>query len=218
MNGTPEQQFLVRDVFLTHIHVDHIASLPIFLENVFLPGAEPVNIYGHPETLAGLQSYIFNDIVWPDFVRLSISGRQFLRFCPITPERPVQIGQLSVLPVLVDHTVVTCGYIITDGFSTVIFGADSGPTERIWQLAGKSCAPRTVVLEACFPNSMEELAQLTKHLTPTLFSAELAKIADVSSVIAVHLKPRFHQLIVDELHDLQLPNLIVGMPNSEYDV
>ncbi len=33
-----DRQRGVRHVFLTHEHVDHIASLPIFLENVYDPG------------------------------------------------------------------------------------------------------------------------------------------------------------------------------------
>src|SRR5262245_8376441 len=32
--GSPQDQSRVRHVFLTHAHMDHVASLPIFLENV----------------------------------------------------------------------------------------------------------------------------------------------------------------------------------------
>src|SRR5205823_12507757 len=32
--GSPAEQARIRHVFLTHTHLDHIASLPIFLENV----------------------------------------------------------------------------------------------------------------------------------------------------------------------------------------
>ena len=121
-------------------------------------GQEPVAIYGHPETLTALQRHIFNDIIWPDFVRLTTPGLPFLRLCPIEAEVPFQIDGLSVVPVAVHHLVPTYGYIMTDGSSTVIFGGDSGPTHRIWQLAGNFPAPRTVFLEASFPNAMERLA------------------------------------------------------------
>lgn len=35
----------------------------------------------------------------------------------------------------VNHTVPTFAYIVGDGSVTVIFAADSGPTERLWTLA-----------------------------------------------------------------------------------
>lgn len=141
VNGCPADQGVIRHIFLTHTHIDHIATLPLFIENAFEAGRAPAVIYGHPETLASLQAHVFNDVIWPDFVRLSIPGREFLRLCPIQPESPVRVEGLSVVPVLVDHTVLTCGYIVTDGASTVIFGADSAPTERIWQLAAKARRP-----------------------------------------------------------------------------
>ena len=53
----------------------------------------------------------------------------------LKPEEEVVVGDLHITPVPVDHAVPTFGYIVTDGKSTVVFGADSGPTERIWQLA-----------------------------------------------------------------------------------
>ena len=33
--GTPREQARIRHVFLTHTHIDHIASLPIFVENAY---------------------------------------------------------------------------------------------------------------------------------------------------------------------------------------
>ncbi|NDC64506.1 MAG: MBL fold metallo-hydrolase, partial [Planctomycetia bacterium] len=36
------RQQRVRHVFVTHEHLDHVATLPIFLENVYEPGPEGV--------------------------------------------------------------------------------------------------------------------------------------------------------------------------------
>ena len=36
--GRVERQRRVRHVFVTHEHLDHVATLPIFLENVYDPG------------------------------------------------------------------------------------------------------------------------------------------------------------------------------------
>lgn len=63
---------------------------------------------------------------------------------------------------------------------------------------------------------MEQLAIVSRHLTPALFAVEIQKMPEISKVIAVHIKPRFKQAIVEELNRLQLPNLVLGEPNSEY--
>jgi ribonuclease BN (tRNA processing enzyme) len=216
INGAPEQQARIRHIFLTHGHLDHIATLPVFLENSFDPNLEAVAIYGHPALLADLQKHVFNDVIWPDFVRLSTPSHMFLRLCPVEAENPVSVNGLSVLPVLVDHTVPAYGYIVTDSNSTVVFGGDSGPTERIWQLAATACAPRSVFLEACFPDAMHRLANDARHLTPRLVGAEVAKMPEMRAIIAVHIKARFQEETTRELLKLGIPNLAVGNPDFDY--
>jgi ribonuclease BN (tRNA processing enzyme) len=218
LNGAPVQQAAIRHIFLTHCHLDHIATLPIFLENAMKIGHEPVAIYGHPETLAALQRHVFNDLIWPDFVRLTTPDLPFLKLCPIEAEVPFQIGGLSVVPAAVDHLVAAYGYIVTDGSSTVIFGGDSGPTQRIWQLAADFPAPRSAFLEACFPDSLERLAQDSCHLTPRLVAAEVKKMPETKTIIAVHIKAHFRDATVRELHELNIPNLVIGKPDNDYQL
>jgi ribonuclease BN (tRNA processing enzyme) len=218
LNGTPDEQTRIRHVFLTHCHLDHIATLPVFLENSYDTGRDPVAIYGHPDTLADLQTHIFNDVIWPDFVRMTTPTHPFVTLCPTPEEVPVIVNGLSVIPVAVDHIVPAYGYIVTDSFSTAIFGGDSGPTERIWQLAANTSPPRSVFLEACFPDAMTQLACVSRHLTPRLVAAEVAKMPEMNSVIAVHIKARFREETIRELLELGIPNLAVGTPESVYDV
>ena len=65
--GTPPQQEAVRHVFLTHSHSDHVASLAIFLENVWTPSGRCPRVYGSPETLDVVKHHIFNDVMSPNF-------------------------------------------------------------------------------------------------------------------------------------------------------
>jgi ribonuclease BN (tRNA processing enzyme) len=216
--GTPCQQAEVRHVFLTHTHIDHIASLPVFLENAFDPGREAVAVYGSPASLADLRKHVFNDVIWPDFVRLSTPTLPLLRLCEIEPETPVRVNGITITPVIVNHIVTTYGYIVTDGVSTVAFGGDSGPTDRIWQLLGTSPAPRSVFLEACFPTSMQRLAEAAGHLTPELVRAEFVKMPEIQALFAIHIKPRFYEETVQELLQLNLRNLVIGTPGSDYQL
>ena len=46
-----EDQSRIKHVFLTHSHLDHTASLPIFLDNVYVAGPDCPKVYAHPATL-----------------------------------------------------------------------------------------------------------------------------------------------------------------------
>jgi len=100
----------------------------------------------------------------------------------------------------------------------VIFGGDSGPTERIWEVAASFSAPRSVFLEACFPDAMHALAEVSRHLTPRLVAAEIGKMPEMNAVIAVHIKARFREATIRELLELRIPNLSVGIPDADYEL
>ena len=207
--GSPEQQEKVRHIFLTHSHADHVSSLPILLENVYTGDGDCPTIYGGAQTLDAVQNHIFNDLIWPDFIQLSKSIPPFLRLQTLQSEMPLTVAGYRITPVLVNHTIPTFAYIVDDGNCSVIFGGDSGPTERLWQIANDLPNLKAVFLEATFPNSMEELAALSAHLTPTLFAKEAEKIKTGVRLMAIHIKARFRAKVIEELLALGLPVEIV---------
>ena len=214
--GTPQDQESIKHVFLTHSHSDHIGSLPIFVENAWTPSLGCPRIYGSPATLNDLQNHIFNNKLWPDFIAISETMPPFLRVCPLEAEMPVQVDGLTITPIPVNHVVPTFGFLVSDGNSAAIFGADSGPTERLWQIAHHTPKLRAVFLEACFPNSMTSLAEVSLHMTPEMFGREVRKMPSGIMVVAVHIKVRYREQVVQELHDLQLPSLEIGECEREY--
>jgi ribonuclease BN (tRNA processing enzyme) len=215
--GTPQEQEAVRHVFLTHSHADHTASLPIFAENAWTPAGNCARVYGSPETLDGVQRHIFNDVMWPDFVALSRNMPPFLHLQPIEAEVPVEADGLTIIPVRVNHVVPTFAYVVSDGKSAVIFGADSGPTDRIWEVAHQTIGLRAVFMEACFPDALTGLAEASLHLTSGMFSREVAKMPSGIKIVAVHIKVRYREQVIRELHALQLPDLEIGECERQYD-
>ena len=215
--GTPQEQEAVRHVFLTHSHADHTASLPIFVENTWTPTAGCPRVYGSTETLNSVQSHIFNNVMWPDFVALSQGTTPFLQLCPLEPEAPTEVEGLRITAVKVNHVVPTFGYVVSDGKSAVILAGDSGPTARLWEVAYHTPELRAVFLEACFPNSMKSLAEASLHLTPEMFCREVAKMPSGVRVLAVHIKVRYREQVIRELCELGLPNLEIGGCEKEYD-
>jgi ribonuclease BN (tRNA processing enzyme) len=214
--GTPREQEAVRHVFLTHAHTDHTASLPIFIENAWTPEETCPILYGSAETLEDVQKHIFNNRMWPDFIAISQTMSPFLKVCRLQAEVPARVDRLTITPVPVNHVVPTFAYVVTDGESAVIFGGDSGPTEKLWEIAHQTPGLRAVFLEACFPNSMTTLAEVSLHMTAEMFGREVAKIPSGTRVIAVHIKVRYRERVIRELHDLQLRNMEIGECEKEY--
>lgn len=216
--GTPEHQAGIPHVFLTHSHMDHISSLPVFLENAYDPELPAPVVHALPETLDVLQRHVFNGSVWPDFFHLTPPGRPFLVPDSLRLEEPVELEGLRIVPVAMNHVVPTAGYLVTDGRSTVAFGADSGPTGRMWALLAEMPAPRSVFLECTFPDSLTGLADVSAHLTPETFRAEVAKMPAGTRILAVHLKHRFRDQIAGELAALGLPSLEIAGGEATYEL
>jgi ribonuclease BN (tRNA processing enzyme) len=214
---SPQDQEHIRHVFLTHSHADHTASLPIFIENAWTPDGECPRIYGSQQTLDSVHRHIFNEVMWPDFVALSEKMHPFLHLCPIRPEVPVEAGGLSITPVPVEHVVPTFAYVIRDQEGAIIISADTGPTTRLWEVASETPALRAVFLEASFPNSMKRLAEVSLHMTTSMFCREVAKIPAGVKVLAVHIKVRYRDQVIRELYARELPNLEIGECEKVYD-
>jgi cAMP phosphodiesterase len=206
----------IRDVFLSHSHIDHIGTLPSFLDTVYEPGSNCPTVYGSPAVLNCLETDIFNERVWPDLIRLSALESPFLRMQALEPERPIIIGDTRITPVELNHVVPTLGFVIEQQDSAVAIVSDTGPSEAIWRVANATPQLKAVFLEASFPNSMTWLAERALHLTPELFLAEARKLKRPVPLIAIHLKPSFQEQIEAELQALNWPLIEVAVLDHEY--
>ncbi len=213
--GDLDRQQRIKHVLLSHTHLDHLASLPIFLENVADSGAEPVTIYATAPVLDCLQRDLFNDRLWPDFIAISQEGPRLLRLQAIHPGQTFELEGLRITPVAVNHVVPTCGFILEDHAAVVIAG-DTGPTEELWDRANAQANLTAVFLEVTFPNSLNALANTAKHLTPALFAQEIRKIKKAVTLIAVHLKARFLADVMRQLQELALPRLEIPQYDRIY--
>jgi ribonuclease BN (tRNA processing enzyme) len=214
--GTPQEQARVKHVLISHLHIDHIASLPIFVENAYEGKGECVTIHACADVLDGLRRDVFNDRVWPDFMKLSRDHAPFLKLEPLEPGRTVELEGLRVTPAFVNHVVPTLGFVVADATAAVAFPSDTGPTDEIWRHANAAANLKAVFLEATFPNDMAHLAELSKHLTAATFAAEARKLHKAVPLIAVHIKARFYDQVVRELQALGLPNLEIGRQGKRY--
>jgi ribonuclease BN (tRNA processing enzyme) len=214
---SPQAQTKVKHLFLTHSHLDHLASLPMFLDQAYTGTADCVTIYATAAVLDCLRRDMFNDRLWPDLIRISDPARPYVKLQEIKPGRPVKAGGLTFVPVPVDHVVPTVGYLVSDAKAGIVIASDTGPTEEIWQSAGRLKNLKAVFLEVTFPESMAWLADIAKHLTPSLFAAEARKMPAAAQLFAVHIHPRYRKEVVRELKKLCLANLHIGEFGKPYE-
>lgn len=199
----------VKHILLTHTHLDHIASLPILLDQVYDGSGDCVTIHGTATTLKVLQEDIFNNRVWPDFIAISRKVPPYLKLQEFQPRRTFTLEGLRITPVPVDHVVECMGFVVEDDGAAVVFSGDTGPTEEIWKTAAARPNLKAAFLEVTFPEEMAWLAELAKHLTPRQFAAEVAKLPAHVRVLAVHLHARHRRLVAQELEALHLKNFEV---------
>jgi cAMP phosphodiesterase len=207
----------VQHIFLSHSHMDHVASLPIFIDNTYVHGPDCATVHAGEHTHACLQSDIFNDRLWPDMIRLSGEETPFLRLNTLTSEQTVEVAGLKVTPVSLLHIIPTFGFIIEDATSAIAIVSDTSPTERIWELINQTANLKAVFLEASFPNEMQWLAEKAMHLTPALFDNELKKLAHEVPIIAVHIKIAFEAQVRSQIAALGRSNVQIGEPGSVYE-
>jgi cAMP phosphodiesterase len=212
------RQQRVKHIFITHEHLDHIATLPIFLENVYTRGPDCVELLATREVLDFLHRDMFNGRVWPDFIDLSRPEDAFVRTTAIEPLRSVTRAGLTITPVPVSHGVDTTGLVVDDGRTAVAFPSDTGPTDDFWRHVASLDRLAAVFLEASFPRSLADLATLTGHLSTATFSDEIRKLQREVRWIVVHRKARYADEIARELESLGLANVELVQPGHVYDL
>jgi ribonuclease BN (tRNA processing enzyme) len=212
-----EEQSRIRQIILTHSHIDHVASLPIFVENAFEGRPDCVKVYGSSDVLDSVRRDLFNNRLWPDFLALSEGKEKFLGLVPFEAGQTRSLEGLQVTAIAINHVVPTVGYIVADEHAAVAFISDTGPTDEIWQRLNALPRLDAVFVECCFPNSLAWLAEVSKHLTPALLAAEVRKLTRPTRIIVVHIKARFRGEVIEELQALKLPGLEIGVFGKPYE-
>ena len=213
-----DRQAAVEHVLLTHAHIDHVAGLPIFLDNVYQDDDRSPQVYGLPETLAALQSDLFNGRLMPDFIGMSKQMPPFVVITPVVPDRPFAVGGYTVTPIPLRHTIPTVGYLIDDKTSAVAILTDTAPVPDVLTALANWPRLKAVFLECSFPNVMADLAEISRHHTTAQFLDAVKRLPPGVRVYAVHVKPRYWAEVTGELKAGGLANVAVAEPGTTVEV
>ena len=190
---------VIDHVFITHTHLDHIASLPLMLDTVADRRHTPLTVYGTPAVLTILRNHIFNWAIWPDFSEVPSIDKPFMRYQPIVLQQTVTIGGRSITPLPVEHTVPAVGYRIDSGEASLVFSGDTGICDAFWRAVNRISNLRHLIIECAFSNREERLAIVSKHLSPNMLASELQKLERECDIYITHLKPGQIELTMEEI-------------------
>jgi ribonuclease BN (tRNA processing enzyme) len=202
-----ERQAGVHSILLTHSHMDHTNSLPFFIENVYGARDKAIDIHASAATIYAIRKYLFNNATWPDFTRLPNHLLPAVRFHEMEEEVPFTVDGVSFTPFPVDHLIPTHGFLIEQGGAAVLWSSDTGPTSRLWEIANRTPNLKALCLEVSFGNDLQEVADVSYHLTPRTLEAELRKLERKVPILLHHLKPAYLDTIHDEVRALRNPDL-----------
>lgn len=212
-----EQREKVRDIIVTHPHMDHIASLPIFIDDLYPTLKRPIRVYATQVVIDLLERDIFNWNVYPRFSELKNDFGPVMEYVPVPEGEAFQVAHLKVTVVPVNHIVPTVGLLVSDGRSTVAFSSDTAETEEFWNLVNSAPTVDALLIETSFPNSMAQLAEVSRHFTPASLGRELGKLNHNGlDILAVHIKPAYRDTIIAELKALNIAGLGVMEPGKTY--
>jgi cAMP phosphodiesterase len=212
-----EEQLRLRSIIITHAHLDHIISLPLFITDLFDELRAPIQIYATPSDFEALQQYLFNPRVWITLETLKNSQTELLVFHPIIAGESFTAENLKITPIPVTHTVLTHGLLVEDEKTAILFTSDTGATERIWKIAAECDKLRAVFIDLSFPNKLTELARVSCHHSPVTLLEEMPKIKPGVNIYAVHLKAAYRDQVAAEIAELNDPRIIVAEVGREYE-
>jgi ribonuclease BN (tRNA processing enzyme) len=111
------------------------------------------------------------------------------------------------------------GFLLRERDVTVLYSGDTYETDELWRTAARDRNLKAAFIETSFPDEMEDLARISKHLTPSLLAKQLQKLKrpDVP-VYIYHLKPRFRDAIQGQLERLGIRNLTVLEEEQEITI
>ena len=212
-----EEQLRIRSIIITHAHLDHIFSLPLYLTDMFEEIKEPVRIYATQSDFDALRLHLFNTRVWITMDTMNNNGVNLISYHPMRSDESFFAEGLKLTPVQVTHTVQTHGLIVEDERSAMLFTSDTGPTERIWRVAKGVDKLSAIFIDLSFPNRMTELARVSQHHSPATLLDEMSKMRPDTPIYAVHVKAAYRDQIVEEIASLNNPRIIVAEVGREYE-
>ena len=215
---TDLQRRQVRDIILTHAHLDHIAGLPMFIDDLFASLEEPICIHGTREVIEILERDIFNWAVYPRFAELMNKYGRVIEYREFSQGDTFTARHLTVMSAAVNHKVGASGYVVSDGNAAVGITGDTAETDDIWPALDSIQNLKALLIECAFPNEMSDLATVSNHLTPEKLERELGKFNNADcEIYVINMKPMYRETIIEQIAQLDTKRLKILEVGKVYE-
>jgi ribonuclease BN (tRNA processing enzyme) len=213
---TIDAQSRISDIFISHTHLDHIKSMLFLADNIIGRIKKPVNIRSIPAVIDAIKASHERYHLAYSFTKIPTAKD------PVAPTSRSGRGQrstagLRVKAIPMNHPLAV-GFLVSDGRSSFLYTADTGPNEKIWKEAAKARNLKAIIVDTSFPNVLDTIADLSGHFTPAQLHDDLTKAKVKSSVpiYIYHIKPVHKKRVIDELHSLGRRNVKILQEGKTY--
>ncbi|UCB43245.1 MAG: MBL fold metallo-hydrolase [Dehalococcoidales bacterium] len=197
-----QEQLRLQAILLTHQHYDHIRDIPAIAINLFFHDAS-VSIFSSQNVYDALTTYMLNDQTYPNFFEFPVENPS-VSFTAVVPYRQEHIEGYTVLPVPVNHGAIALGYQVTAPDGKVLFytGDTGAGLSDCWE----HISPQLLIIEVSAPNSYQDYATESEHLTPVMLAQELSSFQALKGylpeIVVVHMNPQLEAEIAAEITEL----------------
>lgn len=196
------------DIFLTHAHLDHVVGLTYLIDVLRDRPVTRTTVHGAAEKLKAIEEHLFAEALFPVKPRCE--------FRPLTSEVALAGGgRLTHFPL--EHPGGAVGFRLDWPGRSMAYVTDT--TARADSAYVKAISGVDLLIHECyFPDSMEDLANLTGHSVVSAV-ARLAKAAGVGRLVLVHLDPASEAsdpLNISSARQI-FPALVVGEDGMEFE-
>ncbi|MBU1627153.1 hypothetical protein KKB18_07260, partial [bacterium] len=120
------------------------------------------------------------------------------RYREIKEHKEVDIGDLHITPIPMEHIIPSYGYIIRDKSDSILYSGDTCDASGIFEIANTIRNLKAIVIEVTFSSDYQEIADESKHLTPTSLVKQLEKLRSKPKLYLYHMKSNHASKIAKE--------------------
>jgi ribonuclease BN (tRNA processing enzyme) len=176
-------------IFITHSHLDHVASIPFLVDTVGGMRDKPIVVHASRATIEILRNHLFNWAIWPDFSEIPSAEAPFLRYEEMESGAMLELGGRKITAIPAVHTVPAVGYHLDSGAASLVFTGDTGPNDALWKVVNRIDNLKYLIIETAFSNKERKLADMSRHLCPETLADELKKMERSAEIYITHMKP-----------------------------
>ena len=207
---TIDQQDQVRDVFVTHFHLDHCKDIAFLSDNALGRDDLPIRVYAPHNTIEFFRKYYFNNINWPDFTTITSGGSPVVKLVGFEVGEELTVQGISVRSFPLEHVIESVVYIIGQDGSKFIYTGDTGPSKMLWRIVNEHIDIKAIIVETSFPNELQNIADVSGHYTPQTLARDLRGLSRDDIIIYIHhLKPNHYDQVQREIEAIGRPNIII---------